>query len=766
MGDALPTGKASWLLASRRHKAAHSTPADFFSPFTLPRSSMYRTAPPYAPWALALTLGWSAPVLAQTADANVTDADTHPKPIQLDAVNVQGERPRQHSDLGGYGDAALLDTPASISVIDRQQLSDRQARVLSEVLRADASVGDSYAPIGYYENFVVRGYSLNAANSYRINGLTVVGEQNVALENKQQVQVLKGLSGLQSGINEPAGLINYVTKRPEHVRSLVLGTDNEGGRYYTADLGDWFGRDKQFGLRVNAAHEDIHSYVEHANGHRNFLSLAADWKIDSNQLLQLDVEYQDTSQRSVPGYQLLGGTTVPSHVSVHRLLAYEPWSKPVGIESLNAQARYQYHFSDVWNAQLSAGHSRAMIDDYSSFPWGCYSVASCANDAIPNYFSREGEYDIYDYRSPSDSRRDDEVRAELNGAFTTGPLQHQLGVGLDWLQRTIDRHGSINEWIGTGSIYSDPQVLAQADAELGPKRRRYDSTQKALFASDRIGIGDNWQLLLGARQVRFDERVWDRDGVLTRHTRRSVLLPQAALLFKPRQDLSVYASFTKGLSPGGTASWFASNADEVLAPTTSYQREAGVKYEVAGLTLGAALFDIRQAYQYAQPQADGTFLYVQQGRLHNRGLELSADGNVTERLHLQVSAAGLRSRAEDTGTPAYEGHQALNEPKLRASVQASWDVPGVDGLALLGGAQSSSSKYANRSGTVKVGGYTVYNLGARWTTHVARLPTTLRLSVDNLTNKLYWRDVGEYLGDDYLFLGAPRSARLTAQFDF
>ncbi|MBN6150061.1 TonB-dependent receptor [Xanthomonas sp. AmX2] len=715
--------------------------------------------------ALALALAGAAPVRAVATDTAVGDGAAR-TPVELDAVNVQGEQPRNRSDLAGYGDAALLDTPASIGVIDRAQLADRQARVLSEVLRADASVGDAYAPIGYYENFVVRGYSLNAANSYRINGLSIAGEQNVALENKEQVQVLKGLSGLQSGLAEPAGVIDYATKRPQQVRTLVLGTDDEGGRYAAADVGGWFGSERQFGLRVNAAHEGIRSYVAHADGHRNFLSLAADWKIDPQSTLQLDVEYQDRQQRSVPGYQLLGGERVPGDVSVHRLLAYQPWSRPVGIDALNAQARYQYRVNDAWRVELAAAHSRAVIDDYSSFAWGCYGAASCADDAVPNYFSSEGEYDLYDYRSPDDTRRNDQVQATASGAFATGPLQHQVRVGADYLHRTVDRHGSINEWIGSGRIDADPPVFAQADAELDPKRRRLDSTQTSLLASDRIGIGEAWQVLLGARQVRYDERAWDRDGALIRRTRRSELLPQAAVLFKPQDALSLYASFAKGLSPGGTASWFASNADEILAPTSAYQSEAGLKYERDGLALGAALFDIRQAYQYAQPQDDGTFLYLQQGRLHNRGIELSADGAVGGGLRLQASVAGIRARAEDTGTPAYEGHQALNVPRLRASAQATWDVPGIAGLALLGGAQYSGAKHADRGGRVEVGGYTVYNLGARYATRLGAVPTTLRLSVDNVADKRYWRDVGEYAGDDYLFLGAPRTARLALQFDF
>ncbi|MCD7100001.1 TonB-dependent receptor [Stenotrophomonas sp. MMGLT7] len=727
---------------------------------------MSHPRPPFAPLALALALVLAAPARAADDGAEAAPQNTQ-TPVQLDAINVHEQRPRNRSSLGGYGDAALLDTPASIGSIDREQLADRQVRTLDEVLRADASTGDSYAAIGYYQNFSVRGYPLNPANSYRINGLTLVGEQQVALENKEQVQVLKGLSGLQSGVNEPGGLIGFVTKRPQQVRSLTLGTDDEGSRYAAADLGGWFGRDRQFGLRVNAAHESIRSYVDHTDGNRNFLSLAADWKINTQSLLQLDVEYQDKQQRSVPGYQLLGGTTVPHDVSVHRLLAYQPWGKPVGIDSLNTQARYLYRFNDTWSAELAAAHSRAVIDDYSIFPWGCYGVASCADDALPNHFGSDGGYDISDYRSPDDTRRNDQAKATVSGTFATGPLQHQLTAGVDYLRRTIDRHGSINEWIGTGNIYADPELLAPATGvELGPKQRRFDSTQKALLASDRIDFGTAWQLLLGARQVRYQERVRDRDGVLTRSTRLSELLPQAALLFKPRQDVSTYASFAKGLSPGATAPWFTENADEILEPTFSYQTEVGAKYERDGLRLGAALFDIRQAYQYTQPQADGSLLFVQQGRQHNRGIELSADGAIAERLRLWASVAAIRARAEDTGTPAYEGHQSLNVPKLRASVQASWEVPGVEGLALLGGAQYSGGKYADRDGLIEVGGYTVYNLGARYATRFGALPATLRLSVDNVGDKLYWRDVGESAGDGYLFLGAPRTARLSLQLDF
>lgn len=157
---------------------------------------------------------------------------------------------------------------------------------------------------------------------------------------------------------------------------------------------------------------------------------------------------------------------------------------------------------------------------------------------------------------------------------------------------------------------------------------------------------------------------------------------------------------------------------------------------------------------------------MQQGRLHNRGLELSADGAATRQLRLFASVAAIRARAEDTDIAEYEGHQAINVPKLRASVQADYSVPGIDGLALLAGVQYSGRKFADRLGNASVPAYTVANLGARYATALGGLATTWRLNVDNVFDKRYWRDSGEYQGDAYLFPGAPRTARLTVQVDF
>jgi len=685
--------------------------------------------------------------------------------IELPAVNVQGQEDSGYrtnsASVGGFNEAPLLDTPASITVINAELIKDQQARLLSEVLRNDASVGDSYAPIGYYENFVIRGFSLNAASSYKINGRTITGEQNVALENKQQVEVLKGLAGLQSGISEPSGVINYVTKRPEDVRSVTVSTDDRGSGYIATDVGGWFGSEQQFGLRANVAHEDLNSYVEHADGQRDFVSLAFDWNISPDAVLQLDAEYQNKQQRSVPGYQLLGGTEVPHDASPKKLLGHQSGSHQVGIDSLNLNGKFEYRFSDQWKGSLSAAHSKVVIDDYSSFAWGCYYVGSCN----ANTFSPEGDYDVYDYRSPDDTRRDDEVQAAMTGLFDTGSLGHELTFGTSAFRRVIDKRKSVNEYIGSGNINQDAPTFEPTDKPLYPSHRNLDSRQYGLFVTDRIRFNEQWQTIIGGREVRLDEKAYDDQGNQARHTQQYVFLPQASLIYKPVENISLYTSYSKGLSLGGTAPWFARIPDETLAPTVSRQIEAGVKYDWHRISFAAAVFQTRQAYQYAKPEGL-EFIYVQQGEQKNTGLELSANGWATDRLQIATSVAAIRARVNNSGTPDYEGHQALNVPKLRASLYADYALPWMNGLAVLGGVQYSAKKYADRTGNVQVGDYAVVNVGSRYTTKIDGYETVFRLSVDNLFDKRYWRDAGEYLGDDYLFQGAPLTARLSASVNF
>ena len=63
------------------------------------------------------------------------------------------------------GDAAFGDRD-----VTRAVLSDQVARVLSDVVKNDASIGEDYAPVGYYGDFEIRGFPIDLATGLQING--------------------------------------------------------------------------------------------------------------------------------------------------------------------------------------------------------------------------------------------------------------------------------------------------------------------------------------------------------------------------------------------------------------------------------------------------------------------------------------------------------------------------------------------------------------------------------------------------------------------
>jgi len=714
----------------------------------------------FSPLAISLTLASVAPT-AFAEESN--DAGTLP------AINVSAEAPRadvyraNSSSIAGFGDTPLLDTPASVSVITEAQLKDQQARLLSDVIKNDASIGENYAPVGYYENISVRGFPLDLASGYRINGLSAVGEQNIALENKEQVEIIKGLAGLQGGVLNAGGLVNYVTKRPADVRSVMFGTDSNGSRYFSTDLGVLFGDRKQFGLRVNAAHEDINSYVDYSNGYRNFASLAASWDISSKARLAFNIEYQKKAQKSVAGYQLLGGTMVPSGVSPKTMLSPQPWVQPVRIDSLNFNTRFDLEFNADWRGYITAGRSRAVIDDYLAFPYGSNSAT-----VFSPTFAANGDYDVYDYRSPDDTRRNDEAQTVLQGKFNMGSVRHDVTVGVSMSRRVVDKSDGISIPVGTGNIYSPVAApLAPSGADIPAAYRNLDSRQQAIFFTDRIQLGERWELLGGGRQFWLKEKTYNLAGATTRDTDRNQFLPQLALIYKPQANMSLYGSYAETLSMGTAAAFWQTNFPTILSPSVARQLETGIKYDWnKDLSFTAAIFRMKKAYEYPQPDGAGGFKYVQQGKQTHTGLELGASGNVTKQLRLAASLAFIQARADGTGTPAYDGKQAINVPRLRSALYADYALAALPGLNLQGSWLYSGSKSAVRDGSASVPSYHIFNTGLRYQTKVSGHPTTVRLTVDNVFDKRYWKDTGESLGDSYLHLGAPRLARLSVQYDF
>lgn len=665
--------------------------------------------------------------------------------------------------LEGFATDQLQKTPASISVLSAEMLAEQHARVLSDVVKNDASLGDAYAPIGYYQNVISRGFTLDLASSYLINGNVIRGEQNVALENKQRVEILKGISAIQSGMSTPGGVVNYVSKRPKDIQALTFSADQHGQFSVAADAGGFLGADQQLGYRVNLVNEQMNSYVDHIDGERYLAALALDWHLSEKSKFEFDLEAQRSEQKSVPGYQLLDGK-VPEHVKWERLLAYQSWGKPVSIDSLNSSLKYSYAFNENWNLGLVASHSKSKIDDYSTFAWGCYASV-CQYSGLGNTFDKNGHYDIYDYQNPNDSFNTDQFKINLDGLVETDWALHHLYFDITQTNKTRDRFASVNEWIAVGNIYTDTIDFKPTTKTIGQRFQAINSKQTAFTAVDRIEWNDQWSTSIGGKWLELNEEAHNKKRLKTRDTDLNQLLPQFAVIYTPFESTSVYASYAKGLSDGKSAAWFASNDGETLAPIHAEQYEVGVKQQIQQFLLTAAIFDLRQDNQYSKPTETG-FLFVQEGEQHSLGLELGLNGALTDDLAFSSSLALTKARLEDIEATEYGDHQAQNVPKVRFATHLTYRVPQVNGFAVMAGGQYSSSKYANKEGSAKVAAYTRFDLGAAYQFKLNNSDAQFVLNIDNLFNKKYWRDVGEADGDNYLFLGAPRTATLSLNLNF
>jgi iron complex outermembrane receptor protein len=700
--------------------------------------------------------------------------------------------------VGTLDSAPLSQTPLAVSVMTRELLNDQDARLLSDVVKNDASVGEDYAPVGYYGDFEVRGFPIDLATGLQINGMTVAGEQDVPLENKERVEILKGVDGVESGVTSGGGVIDFVTKRPALVKAFDTATDHRGSAFGDADFGQLFGAARQVGVRLNLASERIQSYVNGADGWRAMGAGAADWKITPKGTMKTDLEYQHKVERSVSGYQLLGGTTLPdlSRIYPSTMLGLQPWAKPNTFDTYNTGARFDYDLKGTWHAFVAGSFSHSLIDDNVVYAYGCGYQINCysSGGGSPDYFfAPDGGYDIYDYRDPGELRIDAEAESLVAGQVHTGRIQQDLAGGFELFRRSVQQpgyflpgdpyspngvvqDGAVYSYIGSENIYqpiapfhwatNDDGVTQQA----GPRRLWEDNHQSALMVSDRLHFPGRIQVLVGGRED------WLRDhnyslgamspGTLPDNTDKPVWLPQYAVTFTPVASAMLYGSYSDMLSLGPQAPWWA--GAYFLGPYFTRQAEAGAKYEPGRrILLSTALFRMRAPFFYPRGNDNGDDLtFVSEGHETHTGVEVNAEGKASNWLKLNASAAAIRAISEDTGTPAFNNKQVINVPHLRMTMFADVAIPHAHGLHLMPGWGYIGRKEATRDDAVSVASYNLFNLGARYMPGGEQGHVTLRLYADNITDKRYWKDTGASLGDTFIHLGAPATVRLSAHYTF
>ena len=758
--------------------------------------------------AFTVAVSLAATVCAQNQPAGDAAAQQKISPVTTTVVvhgDINGDYLPESVTVGNLTGLPIKNAPLSATAVTRDLMNDQVARLLSDVIQNDASVEDDYVPVGYYGDYQIRGFPIDLATGLEINGLTIAGEQDVPLENKERVEFMHGLAGVESGIASGGGLISYVTKRPAPIKAIDFATDQYGSVLGATDLGRFFGSHQQVGARTNLAGERIQTYMNGTGGWRAMGAGAVDWKISPSAVLKGDFEYQHKTERDGSGYQLLGGTTLPDINRLYRssMPGEQAWAPPDTYDVFNANTRFDYRFSRQWSAFAAASLSHSLIQDNVIYAYGSSIdpntyLANCPNapDAPEYFFCPDGTYGIYDYRNPGELRIDAVGEAMVAGRVKTGAVAHNIVAGTELFLRSVQepgfytadnpydpsgivQDGAVYTYLGAENIYQPltPYPIEDPVEQAGPRRLWEDSHQSSAVLQDRMELPHRIQLIAGGRYDALRDHNYSAYASCTDFTvpgncalaptDKPVWLPQFAATYSPVSSLTLYANYGVLLSLGPQAPWWVDNGSQFLAPFNTRQFELGAKYEPGSrILITCDYFHMRAPFFYPQSDGAGGFNFVSQGRETHNGVELNAEGRAANWLRLNASLAGLHAVSENTGTPSYDNQQVINVPRVHANVFADVTVKYLRGLYLMPGWNYSSSKEATRDDTVSVPGVNLFNLGLRFTPGGEHGRATFRVYANNLSNKKYWSDTGASYGDTFVWLGAPALVRLSAHYTF
>jgi iron complex outermembrane receptor protein len=283
---------------------------------------------------------------------------------------------------------------------------------------------------------------------------------------------------------------------------------------------------------------------------------------------------------------------------------------------------------------------------------------------------------------------------------------------------------------------------------------------KGLYVFDRITFSPQWQVMAGLRYSDYNSVTIPATGASTPYATTDTS-PNLSLLYKPAENLSIYASYLEGLEETGLVPRRVpvpyDNEGAALPPAVNKQYELGVKWRSAtGALLQAALFDIRRP----QTTDVGNSLLVA-GRSRYRGLEMSASGELSKQLSVVASALLLDATITSTSKADELNKTPENTPRRTFSLFGEYRVAQVPGWSLNAGAYHVGKRPVNNANHDYVGAYTIYSVGSRYRTQLAGHKVTLQANLENAADRTYWATAGNNL----LGTGAPRTLRLAAKFD-
>ena len=688
--------------------------------------------------------------------------------LNLEATNVNSQMddysyqpPASASIMRGQG--PIQDIPQAINVVPAQVIRDQAPRNLDDALANVSGITQGNNFGGTSDTVMKRGFGDNRDGSIMRDGMPLVQGRSLNAST-ERVEVLKGPASLLYGIQDPGGVINVVSKRPqlEQYNALTLrgstygsGKNGSGGGLdSTGALGD-----SPLAYRLIVDHED-EDYWRNYGVHRESLvapSLA--WLGEDTQVV-LAYEHREFLYPFDRG-TAFGSDGHPLNIPATRRLD-EPFNDMEGRSDLY-RLKVDHQLSDDWKAHFGYSFNRETYD--------ASQVRVTAVNEAKGTLTRsiDGTHNAMS--------RDQFATFSLNGNVLVAGMRHDLLVGVDHEDRKVFRGDLIRQTPSSTFSYENPLYGQQQE---GSNVRASDSDQTdklrtdSLFIQDALHLDEHWILVAGGRFQQYDQYA-GRGRPFKANTDNSgqTWVPNAGVVYKVDEQLSLYGSYSESFKPNSSIAPLSIGGGQTLlldggiAPEEGKSWELGAKLDIPGqLTGNLALFDItkRNVLVADGDSNPGTIIYSNAGEVRSRGVELDLTGQLSERWSLIGSYAF--TDAEVTKDPELKGKRLQNVARHSGSLSAVYDYGslfGGDRLRLGAGARYVGERAGNASNDFDLPAYTVADAFASYETQLDEHKVRLQLNVKNLFDKVYYTSaVNRY----FVALGDARQVSLSSTFEF
>lgn len=687
--------------------------------------------------------------------------------INLGPIEVEGARSTGYkAEVGSTAtktSTPIKDTPFSISVVTKEVIEDQSADTLGEVLKNVPGVNKKGRILGDYEDFSLRGFGQNLFQSFLLDGKTFFYHAMPTVATLERVEVIRGPSSVLYGRAEPGGQINLVTKKPtpyffaegtagygswDHRRAFF---DVSGPVYESETLG-------LFSARLNVGREDSNSFRDQVDFEYNVFDVEFQWDFSERGNVRLHYDYLDRDQTFDTGLVVIGDEVVDLPRST---FLNQPWGRYDSIGE-NAGVDIEYEVSDNWlirsgyNYQFN-NRRRVDVDPLE--------LDEETGDITFQSVDRDQEWQFHTFVT------------DLIGKVNVFGMRHKLLFGVNGTHIKEDAIETDFAQAPTfpNNIFNPVFVPQPAFYPKEDGNRTRSNIYYGVYIEDQIRVVDSLDLMFGVRYDDFrDKQIIppssESPEVTRNESENDAFTPRTGIVFRPIKPISLYASYSQGFAPNGTADE-GLNEGAQLDPTESEQYEVGAKVNWLDgrLATRVAFYDLTRTNDpFYDPLQDLTLLI---GERRSRGAEFEVVGQVLPGFDVigtysYIDAELTRTDALDDNDISLEGNTPGQVPRHTAGLWNSYVVQGGP-LANVGfglGAFYESSRWGDDQHTFRLDEYLRFDAALSYFLELGSSVLDLRLHLENLTDERYFFATNNQRTE--ITVGEPFNAMFTASLRF